>query len=137
MKSPWLCDLLLRTLQDGNVVIDHAIVPVCDFIAAANSRARISAIAEGKPANGGLWNADDPAEQVAVLFGKFSKLMETLVRYDIPVRLMWFPRLTWDAAYTFNKLEFLIPGISFSEFAAAHSQIAKPERVHILSEADA
>jgi hypothetical protein len=97
VKSPWLCDWLPAILEDENVVVDHAIIPVRNFVAAANSRARVTALAHAEESSqvaGGLWSTNDPAEQVTVLFQKFSKLMETLARHDIPVTLMWFPRLT-------------------------------------------
>ena len=94
-KSPWYCDWLPELLADGTVVIDNAIIAVRDLAAAANSRARITALAhahgETQPP-GGLWHTDHPDRQIAILYRQLSMLLETLARFDIPVTLIWYPR---------------------------------------------
>jgi hypothetical protein len=138
-KDPANSTYLRELLATGNVVIDHAIIPVRDFEAAANSRARVTELARAQNevrANGGLWLTDDPAKQVSVLYEQFSILMETLARHDVPVTLLWYPRLTRDVNYTFGKLRFLMPSISFETFSAMFAATVKPERVHQLSQAD-
>ena len=139
-KDPAASKYLRRLLARGNVVIDHAIVPVRDFEAAAKSRARVSSLARAKGrahASGGLWLTNDPEEQIAVLYEQFALLMETLSRHDIPTTLLWFPRLANDAQYTYEKLRFLMPSVSFDRFSAEFTATARPERVHQLSDADA
>ena len=82
-KDPANSKYLRELLASGNVVIDHAIIPVRDFEAAANSRVRVTELARGRNevrANGGLWLTDDPTEQISVLYEQFSILMETLAR---------------------------------------------------------
>ena len=138
-KDPWGCKYLPELLAEGKVVVDHAIVPVRDFDAAANSRSRVASLARAhgkKQANGGLWLTDNPEEQVMVLYEQFSALMATLARFDVPVTLMWYPRLTRDSQYTYEKLRFLMPSTSFDEFEDAFAATVKPERVHKLSDAD-
>lgn len=138
-KDPSGCMYLPDLLAKGNVIIDHAIVPIRDFPAAAKSRIRVSELARAKGrkrANGGLWMTDDPDEQLSVLYQQFSELMAALVRYDVPVTWMWFPRLTTDAEYTFEKLSFLMPATDFKTFSEAFWETARPERVHRLSETD-
>jgi hypothetical protein len=84
-----------------------------------------------------LWLTEDPDQQLAVLNREFSLLMETLARHDIPVTLMWYPRITRDPQYTYGKLKFLMPEVSFDTFSTAFTEVVRPERVHKLSEADA
>ena len=103
-------------------------------------RARVSSLARAKGrahASGGLWLTKDPEEQVTVLYEQFALLMETLSRHDVPTTLLWFPRLTSDARYTYEKLRFLMPSVSFERFSAEFDATARPERVHRLSDADA
>src|SRR5689334_19108131 len=47
IKTPWLCDYLDEVLENNDRVIDHAIVPVRDLYAAAQSRRDVSARTDG------------------------------------------------------------------------------------------
>src|SRR5688572_24304601 len=42
VKSPWLCDSLDEILEQGDVVVDHALIPVRELYAAAESRRDVS-----------------------------------------------------------------------------------------------
>lgn len=141
IKSPWLTQTLAKTLTAGGIMIDHAIIPVRDFQAAANSRIRVGSLArtDGQKASapGGLWLTEQPEHQLPILYREFSTLLETLARHDVPVTLLWYPRLTRDADYLFGKLRFLMPAIGSEAFAAAFAETVHPERVHQLSAADA
>src|SRR5581483_8358885 len=47
IKSPWLCEYIDEVLSDPLIQIDHAIVPVRDFAAAAESRAYVQETTTG------------------------------------------------------------------------------------------
>lgn len=69
VKSPFLCDLAEEVLA-SSVRIEHAIIPVRQFDAAAASRAHVQKLttgsADGKDrVPGGLWDTDEAHNQVA------------------------------------------------------------------------
>ena len=134
IKSPWLCDYLDEVLADGEIVIDHAIVPVRDLFAAAQSRREVTLragpaeVASEIP--GGLWHAAAPEQQEQVLAGKLYTLIYTLVKRDIPVTLLHFPRIIHDALYLYGKIVFALNGVSFESFQAVFGQVAQPWLVH-------
>jgi len=134
MKSPWLCDYLDDLLEDGRTVIDHAIIPVRDLYSAAESRRDVTRrtdkalYPEGIP--GGLWHTDRPERQEAVLADQLYKLIYTMAKRDIPVTLLYFPRLVHDPAYLYGKIEFALKGIGYESFLEAYRRIVRPEVVH-------
>jgi hypothetical protein len=143
VKSPWLSLSLPRALDEGRVGIDHAFIPMRPFAEAAASRERVQRLAEaageaeapgGVP--GGLWLVRRPDAQSDMLRRQFSSLMECLARHDVPITLLWFPRLVQDGAYLFDKLQPVLAGVSAEAFQSAFSATARPELAHVF-EADA
>ena len=65
VKNPWLSQTLSEALEDPDIRIEHAIVPVRSMVAATASRRRVDRLAkrEGAKLPGGLWLTDDPARQ--------------------------------------------------------------------------
>lgn len=134
VKSPYLCDLIDEVLA-SSVRIEHAIIPVRQFDAAAASRAHVQKLTtgdtDGKPeVNGGLWDTDEADNQVGVLRLKFTKLIEALVRHDIPITLLAYPRLIRDPDYLYAKLKFLLSNIDLGSFQMVFNSIVRPEWVH-------
>ena len=134
LKSPWLCDCLDDVLANGNIIIDHAIIPVRDLYSAAESRRDVTrrtdpSIYRGD-IPGGLWHTDNPEKQELVLVNQLYKIIYTLVKWDIPVTLLYFPRLVHDKEYLFKKLKYFLEGISFNQFAEVFDQVVQPEIVH-------
>ncbi|HEX8371423.1 MAG TPA: hypothetical protein VF585_01480 [Chthoniobacterales bacterium] len=131
VKNPNLCDHLEAILEEGNVIVDHAFVPVRHLGAAARSRERISKEAgfpEGK-VTGGFWEARNAIEQEATLGQKLSQLIVTLGKHDVPTTLLFFPRLVEDAPYLFEKLRPVLGEIDFPTFAEIYQRVARPELV--------
>jgi hypothetical protein len=139
IKSPWLCDNLDAVLSAGGITIDHAIVPVRELNAAAESRADVSArtdpddYPQGVP--GGLWHTDEPEQQGQVLTQELYKLMHALARHDIPLTLLYFPRIVNDRDYLFRKLQPIFQGFSAERFVLAFAKTARPDLVHTFPEA--
>ena len=79
---------------------------------------------------GGLWNTDQPGEQEGVLMHQLYKLIFAIAKWDIPVTLLYFPRLVEDPAYLYAKLEPSLHAVSYERFLAAFQQLARPELVH-------
>ncbi len=130
VKDPDLCDTLSGILARGQVVIDHAIVPIRNLQAAARSRERVGGAGE---IPGGLLGTPDPDRQPAVLAERFHRLMETLVAYDIPHTLLLFPRFVCDVEYAYAKLGGLLPGVSREQFVRAFRATVRPELIHDFS----
>ena len=133
VKSPNLCDLVEEVLA-SSVRIEHAIIPIRQFDAAAASRAYVQKIttgsADGKTVVGGLWRTDKADEQVSVLRVKFTKLIEVLVRHDIPMTFLSYPRLVRDPDYLYGKLQFLLADIDLATFRKTFDELVRPEWVH-------
>lgn len=125
VKDPDLCERLPAILAAGRIVVEHALVPVRELEAAAASRVRI-----GANAPGGLVGTADADHQRAVLAERFHHLVETLVQHDIPHTFLAFPRFACDAAYCYERLHFLLDGVTFREFEAAFARVADPKLIH-------
>lgn len=126
VKSPRFFERLPERIDAGKVRIRHAIIPVREFEMAARSRIRVSEVGG---TTGGLWDTDDPDEQLSILYKNFALTFEMLAEHDIPVTLLWYPRLGQDPKYLYDKLRFLIPDVSFERFAETFGEIAKPELI--------
>jgi hypothetical protein len=133
VKSPFLCDHVDDVLAAG-FKIGHVIIPVRNFEQAAASRRHVQAETTGSPDGeavvGGLWGTSRANEQAGVISRKFCKLVEALVRNDIPMTFLSFPRLALDADYLFGKVSFAMPGVSQSVFLVAFRKISRPDLIH-------
>lgn len=133
VKSPHFCDQVDAAIEAG-VKIDHVIIPMRKIEDAAASRARVQESAtgsrNGSSVPGGLWDTSWADDQEAVLARKLANLIEALVRHDIPMTLVSFPRIATDAHYLFGKLSHLMPLVDQSQFTRAFTEVARPERIH-------
>ena len=136
VKSPWLCDYLDVLMEQTDMVIDHAIIPVRDLFAAAESRRNVVQRSKSDlpPSQilGGLWHTDRGAEQEAILSFQFYKLIHTLVKREIPTTFLHFPRLVHDPEYLYDKLRFLLNQIPFDRFLSEFTATARPDLVHVF-----
>ena len=137
IKSPWFADYLESALDDGKVKISAALIPIRSLFDAAESRRRVywelrrrGMDPHGAP--GSLWHVQQPSEQEGVLATQFYKIIFALVKGEVPVYIMEFPRLARDGAYLFRKLELLLNdhGVSHSEFLSAYADTVRPELIH-------
>lgn len=128
VKNPDLCVSLRGMLARGEIIVDHAIVPVRELADAAASRARIGGQAGEIP--GGLVGTSDPDQQCAVLAERFHTLVHTLVTYAIPHTFLLFPRFVEDAGYAYQQLSPIFPDVTRKEFQTAFEAIADPAMVH-------
>lgn len=133
VKSPLICDYLDDVLRQGGAEIVHAIVPIRDLFAAAESRREVhrqSGLPPEAWVAGGLWGVASPADQEGVLAAQFFKLMATLTRHDVPFTLLEFPRLVSDPEYLYRKLSFLVESVGWDRFLEAFQQVADLSLVH-------
>ena len=134
VKNPWLCDYLDEWLDDDDVIIDQAIIPVRDLFPAAESRRdvvrRSSSDLPPSEIPGGLWHTTEPEKQETVLTQQLYKIIHAIAKRDIPVTFLYFPRLIYDPQYLYGKLHFLLSDLGYAQFLEVFHQIAKPELVH-------
>ena len=140
VKSLFLCDLAEDVLA-SSVRIEHAIIPVRQFNAAAASRAHVQKLTTGDADGtdsvaGGLWGTDRADDQVGLLRLKFTKLIEVLVRHDVPMTFLWYPRLVRDPDYLYAKLNVLLGHIDLAAFRMVFNGIVRPEWMHQFTEDD-
>ncbi|HET6376877.1 MAG TPA: hypothetical protein VFG05_00985 [Methylocella sp.] len=141
IKSPWFTDQLVEALENRRTEIYAAIIPLRDLFQAAESRRRVyrEALAKGfDPLKfpGTLWHTSDPGNQEEKLAAQFYKAVFPLVKYEIPVFFLEFPRIVRDEGYLFRKLEPLMEdhGVGRAEFQDAFRCVAKPHLVHEFQE---
>jgi hypothetical protein len=132
IKSPFLCDQVDKVLAAG-IKIDHVVIPVRNFHDAAESRRQVqiktSGSQDGTPVAGGLWDTDKAGHQEQVIALKFGRLVEALVRHEIPMTFLSFPRLALDPDYLYERIRFMLPGVGNRKFADAFAQEARPELI--------
>jgi hypothetical protein len=135
VKSPNICDYLDEVVESGEVVIDHALVPMRDLFSAAESRREVmrtsdeTALVEGV-IPGGLWRTKEPSEQEKVLLQALYNLIYTISKRDIPMTLLFFPRLVNDPEYLYGKLAFMLPEISYADFLQKFNEVVQPDLLH-------
>jgi len=132
VKSPWLCDYLDELLEEGDVLVEHAIIPMRDLYAAAQSRRHVASTAPENPGGvpGGLWHTTNPQDQEVILTGRLYKLIYALARYDVPISFLLFPKFIHDPEYLFSKLKFLLDDIEYNAFRKAFQTVSRPELIH-------
>jgi len=132
VKSPWICDYLDEILDSGLCEIDHIFVPVRDLFSAAESRRAVQRRGNTAAAktSGGLWHTTNPSEQEGVLARQLYKLIYAVARHDIPLTLLYFPRLIHDAEYLYARLRAVLKLTSLEDFVRAFDEVARPELVH-------
>ena len=133
VKSPWLCDTLEEMIQQHDIAIDHAIIPVRNLHDAAESRRAVVRRAPpgtGHGLPGGLMYTDMADLQEAVLAAKQMKLLETLAKYDIKHSLLYFPKLALDSDYLLQKLTAVFGPLDPVEFLNAFNKTSRPGMIH-------
>lgn len=130
VKDPTLSTRLGELLTEGNVAIDHVIIPIRRLDIAAASRVRASRYGRNIFVRGGLygtWRATKQREALAVMQ---YELMYALAQHEIPHTLLEFPRFATDFEYTFRSLWFLCPTKSRIDFRQALEAAAHTELIH-------
>ena len=150
VKSPWLHEYIGHLLGSGTVKLDAVIIPVRPLDEAAASRVvlELRAMHERTPwmaelgrtwehcatTAGGSVFSMHPLDQARVLATGFHRLVEHLVRADVPMVLLDFPRLVLDADYLFNKLAPVLPlppGMDARRAADVHGSLADAAKIRI------
>jgi hypothetical protein len=134
IKSPWLCDDLDEVLCGGDIVVDHAIIPVRDLYSAAQSRRYVASKADpnldSNSVPGGLWHTEEPGNQELILVEQLYKLVHALAKHEVPLTLLIFPKLVNDSEYLYRQIGFILGNITYDTFFKAFQKVSKPQLVH-------
>ena len=147
LKSPWMYEYVDRLLADRNISLDGVIIPMRGLVEAATSRVlnelRARYANEALPDDLTLWESWgttaggvtyslNPIDQARLLALGFHELMNALVRHDIPVVLLDFPRFIDDADYLHRKLQPLLGvRVGHAEALEAHRALVDPAKVRV------
>ena len=150
VKSPWLYEYVERLLADRSVVVDAVIVPMRSIVEAATSRSINELRARyGSPTlpddckqweswgttPGGTVYSLNPIDQARLLALGFHELLHALVKRDIPVVLLDFPRFVDDPNYLHEALQPVLGSkVDRASALLAHERIAVPSKVRIGKE---
>lgn len=131
VKSPKLSTELGPLLANGDVVVEHVIVPVRDLDVAAASRVRAAGYGRSLNAPGGmLWGTKRASRQRAAVAEMLAQLTVTITRYDLPHTFLLFPRFATDPDYLHEKLLAIDPTLERVAVEAVVRDRYEPEFVH-------
>lgn len=147
IKSPWLHAYAARLLADPSIALDAVIFPMRSIVEASTSRVvnelRARYAMEGLPDDCRLWESWgttpggivyslNPIDEARLLALGFHELMHTLVKHDVPLVMLDFPRLVEDPAYLYDKLHPVLGAKLDRERAlSAHRETAVPSKVRV------
>ena len=148
IKSPWLHAYATRLLADPSIALDAVIFPMRSIVEASTSRVvnelRARYAMEGLPDDCRLWESWgtttpggivyslNPIDEARLLALGFHELMHTLVRHDVPLVMLDFPRLVEDPEYLYDKLHPIIGAkIDRERALSAHRETAVPAKVRV------
>jgi hypothetical protein len=150
VKTPWLHEFIDPLLKDDSLVVDAVIVPVRPLQVAAASRVILEsrAIHEMHPwmaeheqawtqwgfTAGGCFMSLEPLDQARLIAVGFYELVEQLIRADVPIAFLAFPRFVEDPDYLFEKLGPLLPTVTVDRARAVHRSIADPTMLRVDGE---
>lgn len=142
IKSPWLYEFVDRLVARDDITIDAVILPMRDIVEAASSRVTLElrsrfgheGLAEEHTrwetwgaTPGGVVYSLNPIDQARILAMGFHHVVHALVKKNIPIIFLDFPRFAEDAEYLHRQLQPVIDRVvSPSEAIEIHRAIADP-----------
>lgn len=145
IKSPWMSEYVDELLRE--VTLDAVIIPMRDLADAAQSRLVVEREAMNRVAPwlaehaepwgswgwvpGGSVFSLEPLDQMRQLAMSFHHLVERLVRAQVPILFVSFPRMVADADYLAACLAPVLPGVTPPVARAAHARVADRALVRV------
>lgn len=150
VKSPWLYEFIERLLANPEIAVDAVVIPMRSIVEAAASRtvnelrARHGNAAVHDDCKqwetwaatpGGIVYSLNPIDQARLLALGFHELLHALVKRNIPVVLLDFPRFIEDPGYLYEALRpALGEKVDRASALRAHGRTAEPSKVRIGKE---
>lgn len=151
IKSPWIAEFIEQLLENKGIAVDAFIIPVRDLREAAESRIILELCSfyenvdwassfdsmwreRGFTSGGGVFSLD-PVDQERLLAVGFARLVQRLVRANIPIVFLDFPRIVEDPDYLYEQVRSFIPKSVDREAARkCHLLLADPDKVRVANE---
>ncbi|WP_431509074.1 hypothetical protein [Variovorax sp. DAIF25] len=147
IKSPWLFEYVERVLADEQTVVDAVVIPMRGIVEAAASRTVNELRARhampglhddckqwetwGTTAGGVVYSLN-PIDQARLLSLGFHELLHALVKRNVPIVLLDFPRFIEDPDYLHDALSATLgDGVDRASALRAHARVAEPSKVRI------
>jgi hypothetical protein len=146
-KSPWLYEYVDRLLARDDIVVDAVILPMRGIVEAATSRTlnelRARCANEALPDDCALWESWgttpggivyslNPLDQARLLAVGFHELVHALVKKEIPLVLLDFPRFVEDPEYLYTRLAPVLGDhVPQTRALQVHSRLAEPGKVRV------
>lgn len=147
IKSPWLFEYVERVLADEQTVVDAVVIPMRGIVEAAASRTVNELRARhampglhddckqwetwGTTAGGVVYSLN-PIDQARLLALGFHELLHALVKRNVPIVLLDFPRFIEDPDYLYGALSATLgDGVDRASALRAHARVAEPSKVRI------
>lgn len=154
VKSPWTYQFIQALLDNPALEFDAVVIPMRDLMEAAASRCIIErqAIHNTLPwmrelsetwehfahTPGGIVFSTTPTDQARLLAVGFHHLLDQVVKADIPIILLSFPRLIEDADYLHRRFAEVLPDWASPETCRiAHAETADRRKVRVGAEISA
>jgi len=103
VKSPWICLCAEEIVDNPEIVIDWAIIPIRNLAGAAESRRAVYRQRGGR-GPGDIWTAQRPEDMESELTKHFYNLIYHLSRKSIPLTFLHYPRFATDVDYLYAGL---------------------------------
>jgi hypothetical protein len=145
IKSAWFHEFVSGFFKDPTRKLDAVLVPMRDLVEAASSRIINDQVARFRdPATpsecttwerwgttpGGVVYSLNPLDQARILSLSFHAAIHELVRHDVPLYFLDFPRFIEDPDYLYAKLKPLLPNdCDQAKARLAHESIADTSMV--------
>jgi hypothetical protein len=117
-------------LEAGEVDIGHVILPMRRLDVATASRVRAAGYGRLPFRRGALTGTWHATEQQKVLQAMLAEIVTALTEFDIPYTEIAFPRFATDAAYTYERLGFLVPDATLDDVRRALERCVRPDMIH-------
>lgn len=147
IKSPWLFEYVERVLADPQTVVDAVVIPMRGIVEAAASRTVNELRARhampglhddckqwetwGTTAGGVVYSLN-PIDQARLLALGFHELLHALVKRNVPIVLLDFPRFIEDPDYLHDALSATLgDGVDRVSALRAHARVAEPSKVRV------
>lgn len=154
IKNPMLYEFVDQMIASKTIQIDGVIIPVRNLRDATTSRLALErrAMYEHMPwlasmdeawqtagnVPGGLIFSLSALDEARTLSMGLHLLVERLVRANVPMVFLDFPRIITDADYLYEKVKAFLPsGTDEQSVRAVHSELADPEKVRTERETSA
>ncbi|CCB65033.1 hypothetical protein [Hyphomicrobium sp. MC1] len=133
VKSPWSYQFIDELLRRPDLKLDCVFLPIRNLAEATASRITLElqhryqtweaatelheSWREWGVVPGGLTYSLEPIDQSRLLAHSLHRMIEALVRHDVPIKFLYFPKFADDLEYLYRCLKGALPTeLSFSEF---------------------